>query len=217
MFGEDIPNLSIKAEAGWPSGNCSAAEHVGAWRPGKAAHITVVVFSGRVPQSGCPGGQKSSCCSVGLNLGYISVWSGVPKPLGMPSTAHEDPLVSLIAKMGMRNFSIWSCWFWTSPEAAHPKLPQTAADVPSEWPLFPQCPWPLVPQRYIPQMQSSSWRARDQRLPTTSSTQSLSHQSSLTAVAALQCSFVAQFNVVQDQSLSCMHCMPFVADSCYLF
>lgn len=42
-------------------------------------------------------------------------------------------------------------------------------------------------------------------------------QSSLAAVAALQCSYVAQFNAVHDPFLLCVHLMPFDADSCYLF
>lgn len=149
MFGEGIPSPQNQSRGRltlWkPLNSCWARWHPET-REGSSHHCHGF-FRDMSPSLALQAGINPPSAQVGLNLCYLfhTVWS--PQNLQACPPLHEDPLDSLIAMMGMWNFPIWSSWFWTSPEAVHPKLPQTAADAPSQWPLFPRMSqlMPLTP------------------------------------------------------------------------
>lgn len=128
----------------------------------------------------------------------------------MPSSAHEDPLGSLFAKIRMWNFFIWTSWFWTSPEAAHPKLPQTEADAPSQWPLNPLMsqPMSLTPHTsevHNPNAELTLENKRPKVSYSIKYRELIPH--SLSSLLWLPCSAVMWHNSMQFMTCSCRACI----------
>lgn len=217
-LGRTYQALHIKAEAGGSSGkllNCCWARWHLETRRGSSHHC-LGFFRDVSPSQAVTADINPPSSQVGLKLCYIFLW---PKPPSMPSSAHEDPLGSLFAKIRMWNFFIWTSWFWSSPEAAHPKLPQTEADAPSQWPLIPLMsqPMSLTPHTSEVHNPNAPWRTRGQRFPTASSRESLSHTVFLHCCG---CPAVQLCGTIQCSSwpvpvVRALHA--FVPDSCYLF